>query len=100
LPESLRLNRLSKDTARCGSRASIFGWGAKFFKAVKENAQKIERRPLHVVENSSSGSWIPDEFPDNSLLLNEICGFRAEFNDFESESENFPVNFPVLCSDG
>jgi hypothetical protein len=36
------------------------------------------------------------EFPANSLLLNEIFEFWAEFDDFETESEKFPVFYPVL----
>jgi hypothetical protein len=39
---------------------------------------------------------ISTEFPVNSLLQNELCGFWAEFEAFAIESEKFPVIFPVF----
>jgi hypothetical protein len=39
---------------------------------------------------------ISTDFPVNSLLQSEICGFWAEFSGFGSEFGKLPVIFPVL----
>jgi hypothetical protein len=58
------------------------------------SSEKVQSLNVHA--GSVRFSKIPCKFPANSLLLNEIWRFWAEFDDFTAHSKKFPANFPAI----